>query len=95
MQRSVQRHCLPLLPRVHRGNHASPGPCHNPPLPVAQVWRNCTMYNQPGNAVRIMGDMLSDIWERAWLDSNVEGCWADVLRRYPLVSGASFVVSQW
>ncbi|GAX77796.1 hypothetical protein CEUSTIGMA_g5239.t1 [Chlamydomonas eustigma] len=49
---------------------------------VRQVWLNCTLYNHPNTPVRVMGDALSDSWERAWLESNVEAAWRDFQMRY-------------
>ncbi|KAG1673546.1 hypothetical protein FOA52_003846 [Chlamydomonas sp. UWO 241] len=50
---------------------------------VRQVWRNCAIFNPPCGPVRVHGDLLSDLWERAWLESNIETAWADVQLRYP------------
>jgi hypothetical protein len=39
------------------------------------IFDNCRLYNQPGQDVRIMGDMLSDHFEKRWQNSNIEGKW--------------------
>ena len=40
---------------------------------MRQMFDNCRLYNQPGQDVRIMGDMLSDLFEKKWQNSNLEG----------------------
>ncbi|EFJ50191.1 hypothetical protein VOLCADRAFT_104017 [Volvox carteri f. nagariensis] len=42
---------------------------------VRLVWRNCATYNAVGTPVRIMGDQLSEDWERKWAELNVEQRW--------------------
>lgn len=42
---------------------------------VRQVWANCRAYNRPGQDVRIMGDFLSEMWERKWCQSEIEEKW--------------------
>lgn len=37
-----------------------------------QVWKNCTLYNGASGPVRMQGDQLSDLWERSWVESNIE-----------------------
>lgn len=39
------------------------------------VWANCRAYNRPGQDVRIMGDFLSEMWERKWCQSEIEDKW--------------------
>ncbi|GMH46103.1 hypothetical protein BSKO_14067 [Bryopsis sp. KO-2023] len=42
---------------------------------MRQVWANCRAYNRPGQDVRIMGDFLSEMWEKKWCQSEVEEKW--------------------
>ena len=42
---------------------------------MRMIFDNCRLYNQPGQDVRIMGDMLSDHFEKRWQNSNIEGKW--------------------
>ncbi len=54
---------------------------------VRQVWRNCATYNPIGHAVRKQGDMLADVWEKAWHESRIEERWAELLvEKDPTVS---------
>lgn len=48
---------------------------------VRLVWYNCRLYNQPGQAVRNMGDNLSEMWEKRWQQSGIEAKWEEELRR--------------
>lgn len=56
---------------------------YSTPLEVCEdvrlVFRNCATYNQVGNPVRIMGDQLSDIWEKAWAESRIEEQWNQLM----------------
>lgn len=54
----------------------------NPLLFHLQVWLNCTLYNPPNHPVRVMGDEMSDLWERTWLESGIEPAWRDYELRY-------------
>ena len=40
---------------------------------MRQMFDNCRLYNQPGQDVRIMGDIISDLFEKKWQNSNLEG----------------------
>lgn len=42
---------------------------------VRLVWSNCRTYNKPGQDVRIMGDALSELWEKKWSQSDIETRW--------------------
>jgi hypothetical protein len=45
---------------------------------VRLVWRNCATYNQPGTPTRRNGDLLADVWEKAWAESRIEDRWLDL-----------------
>eukprot|EP00955_Chlamydomonas_euryale_P034076 349682-Chlamydomonas_euryale.AAC.29 len=55
-------------------------PCRARLAHTAQVWKNCTLYNPPMVPVRVQGDQLSDLWERCWLESNIE-VWGNAAQR--------------
>lgn len=42
---------------------------------VRLVWSNCWTYNKPGQDVRIMGDTLSELWEKKWCQAEIEAKW--------------------
>eukprot|EP00210_Caulerpa_lentillifera_P008422 g8034.t1 len=42
---------------------------------VRLVWTNCRTYNKPGQDVRIMGDAVSETWEKKWSQSDIESRW--------------------
>ncbi len=48
---------------------------------VRLVWENCRTYNLPGTPVRIMGDNMSDNWEKRWVQAGVEAKWEEEVRR--------------
>lgn len=43
---------------------------------MRQVWTNCRIYNKPGQDVRLMGDTLSEFWEKKWCLSEIEEKWS-------------------
>ena len=40
------------------------------------MWLNCCRYSLPSLPVWVSGDVLSDVFERSWLEINVEQAWA-------------------
>lgn len=42
---------------------------------IRQVWTNCRTYNKPGQDVRVMGDTLSEVWEKKWSHAEIESKW--------------------
>ncbi|KAK9820597.1 hypothetical protein WJX72_012140 [[Myrmecia] bisecta] len=42
---------------------------------MRQIWTNCRLYNQVGSAVRMMGETLSDNWEKKWVQAGLEAKW--------------------
>ena len=44
------------------------------------MWTNCRLYNPPGHAVRMMGDRLSDAWEKKWHAGQIESKWEALIR---------------
>ena len=47
---------------------------------AAQVWTNCALYNPPNTPVRVMGDRLTETWEKKWYQSGIEARWKGLLR---------------
>lgn len=45
------------------------------------VWRNCRTYNRPGQDVRMMGDTLSELWEKKWCQAEIESKWENEMER--------------
>lgn len=46
---------------------------------VRLVWNNCAKYNPVGHIVRQYGDTLSDIFEKAWMESKIEEQWNQII----------------
>ena len=42
---------------------------------VRLCWDNCRLYNPVGSDVRIWGDKMSDVFEKKWQMTNLEGKW--------------------
>eukprot|EP01025_Chloroclados_australasicus_P051971 TRINITY_DN6051_c0_g4_i2.p1 TRINITY_DN6051_c0_g4~~TRINITY_DN6051_c0_g4_i2.p1 ORF type:complete len:697 (-),score=125.83 TRINITY_DN6051_c0_g4_i2:397-2487(-) len=42
---------------------------------VRLVWSNCRTYNQTGTWVRVMGDRMSDLFEKLWAQRQIEDKW--------------------
>eukprot|EP00210_Caulerpa_lentillifera_P000708 g685.t1 len=47
---------------------------------VRLVFKNCMMYNPEGNQIRIMGDLLSDVFENLWRNTNIERLYQEQTR---------------
>ena len=48
------------------------------------VWSNCRTYNPPTVPVRVMGEAMSDTWEKRWTISGIEGKWEEELHKQSL-----------